>query len=325
MIRMKRAAVAISVLVACGFAAQAFAQADVARDVEALVRDVPRADSNFKDMALDPDVAKRLGFISSIAVDSKNGLTYLLQRGPDFDPVVVVDGAGHVVRSWGKGMFQTPHSVRLDPEGYVWTVDSQSSNVLKFDAAGKLLMKIEVGGQPDPTKTTGTADIAFGPEGHLFIADGYGNARILEYAPDGTKIREWGSHGTGPGQFNTPHALLRDGEFLYVADRENGRIQKFDLTGHFQAEWKGLVKPMALERATDGSFLVAIGYRNVPGQSPPWLAWVVTLDLASDRILQALEVGDDAHGMALAGNMVLTGGETGPNAAVHAFKIGTNP
>lgn len=301
--------------------APAFAQADIAAQVDALVRAVPRAASAPTDIALDPGLAGDLGFISSMAVDEADGLVYLLHRGDKRDPVVVVDRAGKLVRSWGKGLYKTPHSIRIDPEGNVWTVDSMSSDVLKFDRAGKLLLKIAVGGQPDPTKTTGTADIAFGPQGRVFIADGYGNARILEYDAHGKKAGEWGAPGDGPGQFKVPHALIVDGDALYVADRENGRIQKFDLAGTFQAEWKGLVKPMSLARAADGTLLVAIGYRNAQGKDPPWLAWIVRLDPRSGKLTGAIEVGDDAHGMAVAGGMVLAGGTTGPLAAVHAFPL----
>ena len=69
-------------------------------------------------------------------------------------------------------------------------------------------MKIEVGGQPTPCGNfCSTTDVAFAPDGHVFIADGYRNARILEYTPDGKKVSEWGTAGTGPGQFRLPHSI----------------------------------------------------------------------------------------------------------------------
>ena len=122
-------------------------------------------------------------------------------------------------------MFTNPHSVRLDPEGNVWTVDSGSSVVLKFSTQGKLLLRIEVGELPEGRRgSRGTADIAFGAGGRVFIADGYGNARVLEYDAAGRRVKQWGTAGTGPGQFNLPHGIaLRDG-VIYVADRQNGRI-----------------------------------------------------------------------------------------------------
>src|SRR5262245_8913252 len=89
------------------------------------------------------------GLVSWVASDKK-GLIYLLQRGDQADPVIVVDRTGKIVRSWGKGMYTTPHAIRIDPQGNVWTTDAASSMVYKFSPEGKLLMKIEVGGQPSP-------------------------------------------------------------------------------------------------------------------------------------------------------------------------------
>lgn len=316
-----RIATAVVFVAALALGGPVFAQAELAKQVEALVRDVPRIAAAPKDIPLDPALARDMGFISSLAVDERAGLTYLLQRGTKLDPVIVVDRAGKRVRAWGKGLFKTPHSIRLDPAGNVWTVDSMSSTVLKFSAAGEKLLEIQVGEQPDPSKVSGTSDIAFAPNGHVFIADGYGNARILEYDAAGKRRGAWGTPGTGPSQFNVPHALLLHDDVLYVADRENGRIQSFDLTGKFLREWTGLVKPMSLARAADGGLLVGIGYRNDPGKQPSWLAWVVRLDVAIGKVTNALEVGDDAHGMAFAAGQVLTGGTTGPAAAVHMFAL----
>lgn len=314
-----------AMLVGLGAAPQVLAQAEVAKQVAALVQGVPHATRTATDLALAPDLAAQMGFISSIAVDDRNGLTYLLHRGDKADPVIVVDGTGKLVRSWGRGLFKTPHSIRIDPEGNVWTVDSMSSMILKFTPAGVKLLEIAVGGQPDPSKTTGTADIAFGPNGRLFIADGYGNARILEYDASGKKVREWGSHGDGPGQFNVPHALLVEGNAIFVADRENGRVQKFDLAGKFLAQWTGLVKPMSLSLAPDGRLLVAIGYRDSSNKERPWLAWIAALDLKTGKVVSALEVEDDAHGMVVADGLLLTGGTAGSVAAIHAFKIQSLP
>jgi len=130
-----------------------------------------------------------LGMVSWVAAD-RGGLTYLLQRGDKADPVIVVDRTGKVVRSWGKGLYTMPHAIRVDPRGNVWTTDAASSMVYKFSPEGKTLMQIEVGGQPSPCPNNfcSTTDIAFAPDGNLLVSDGYRNARILEYTPDGTKV-----------------------------------------------------------------------------------------------------------------------------------------
>src|SRR6516165_10087988 len=178
------------------------------------------------------------GVVSWVASD-RNGLIYLIQRGDKLDPVIVMDGKGNVLRSWGKGMYTMPHAIRVDPQGNVWTTDAASSMVYKFTADGKKLMEINIGGQPTPCRNNfcSTTDIAFAPNGHLYISDGYANARILEYTADGKEIREWGEAGTGPGQFRLPHSIQVDENgIVYVADRENGRVERFDLQGKYLGE-----------------------------------------------------------------------------------------
>src|SRR5215208_273550 len=113
-------------------------------------------------------------------------------------PFVVVNREGRVLRSWGKGMYVMPHSIRIDPEGYVWTTDAKSSHVIKFTPDGREMMTIAVGGQPADCarEFCGTTDIAFGPNGHLYITDGYANARVLEYTADGRKAASSASTST---------------------------------------------------------------------------------------------------------------------------------
>jgi sugar lactone lactonase YvrE len=138
----------------------------------------------------------------------------------------------------GQGGVQIPHSIRIDPSGNVWTVDAGFSIVVKYSPLGEKLMTIIVGEQPETGSAfNGTTDIAFAPNGHLFITDGYGDARVLEYTPDGKRVKQWGKRGSGPEEFRLPHAIQIDEEgTTFVADRENGRIQKFNLDGKFDGE-----------------------------------------------------------------------------------------
>jgi len=195
--------------------------------------------------------AGSLGTVSSVAVDRK-GVIYVLQRGDKADPVIAINRDGQILRSWGKGMFTNAHSIRIDPEGNVWTVDAGSSMILKFTPEGRKLQEIAVGEIATGDRCAfpglcGTTDIAFGPGGRLFISDGYGNARILEYSSAGQRVKVWGSAGTGPGQFQIPHGIATDGKTLYVADRTNARIQRFDLDGRYLGEWKQFGRPYALK------------------------------------------------------------------------------
>ena len=189
--------------------------------------------------------------VSCVAVD-RRGYVYAIQRGVP-NPVVVADPSGKVVASWGEGLFKIPHTVRVDPDGNVWTVDAESSMLYKFTPRGERLLEINVGGQPTsapPRRNApgpgaplvgqfwGTTDVAFGAGGRVFVSDGYANNRILEYDATGRRVREWGTKGTGPGEFDLPHGIAAapNGD-LYIADRENGRIQWLTPDGGYRGKW----------------------------------------------------------------------------------------
>ena len=236
-----------------------------------------------------------MGMVSWVAAGN-GGLTYLLQRGQLADPIVVVDSKGRVVRSWGKGLYRTPHSIRIDPEGNVWTADAKSSNVIKYTPEGEKLLEISVGGQPPDCTGSfcGTSDVAFGPNGHVFVADGYRNARIIEYTAEGDKVREWGSAGDEPGQFRLPHSIAVDGGVIYVADRENGRIQRFNLDGEFIGMWSDYGKTFGLH-VTKGVVWIVTQQRNEPNASPGWL---MKIDSQTGELLGYVNVGG-VHGIAV--------------------------
>jgi streptogramin lyase len=228
-----------------------------------------------------PKPGWEIGMVSWVASD-KNGLIYLLQRGEKADPVIVMNRDGKVLRSWGKGLFTMPHAIRIDPRGNVWTTDAASSMVFKFSPEGQKLMEIQIGGQPTPCRNNfcSTTDVTFARNGHLFIADGYANARILEYTAAGKKVREWGTPGTGPGQFRLPHSIqIDENDILYVADRENGRIERFDTQGKYLGEWNQYGKTFGLKLDKKTIWLAAQP-RDLPNAS---LGWLIQLDRKSGK------------------------------------------
>jgi len=241
-----------------------------------------------------PVIGWQSGFVSWVAIDAK-GLIYELQRGDKADPVLVADRDGKLLRSWGKGDYQIPHSIRIDPAGNVWTVDAGSSVVIKYSPLGEKLMTIRIGEQPESAGAfKGATDIAFAPNGHLFITDGYGNARVLEYTPEGKRVKQWGKPGNGPGEFHLPHAIqIDDAGTIYVADRENGRIQKFDLDGKFLGEIPHLGRIYSLKLA--GTVLWAgMQPLNQPPTGSP--GWIVELDPKMGEIMGHLDV-PEARGL----------------------------
>ncbi|HEY7336100.1 MAG TPA: peptidyl-alpha-hydroxyglycine alpha-amidating lyase family protein [Bryobacteraceae bacterium] len=268
--------------------------ADAAGRLRTLLRETPRLSLEQIPIASRMPNAASLGTVSSVAAD-RNGTIYVLQRGDKADPVIAVDKDGHVLRSWGKGMFTVPHSVRVDPDGNIWTVDAGSSVLLKFSPEGKRLQEISVGEIATGNKCAfptlcGTTDVTFAPNGRLFISDGYGNARILEYSADGKRLNVWGSAGTGPGQFQIPHGIAVNGNTLYVADRGNARIQKFDLNGRYLGEWTHLGRPFALKIA-GGALWVATMTMEQASQNQAVRAspWVLKVDPATGQVLGQIE------------------------------------
>jgi hypothetical protein len=236
------------------------------------------------------------GTVSGTAVDSK-GMIYEIQRGEKAEPVVVLDPNGTILRSWGRGDFKIPHSIRIDPAGNVWTVDASSSTVIEYSPLGKKLMTIAVGEQPNNGNPfNGTTDVAFGPNGHIFITDGYGNARVLEYTAEGKRVNQWGKHGSAPGDFDLPHAIQITAQgIIYVADRENGRIETFDLQGNFLWEIASLGRIYSFKLA-HGALWASMG----PFDQPPGSrCWVVKLDPQSGKILGHLNVPKDRGGHSL--------------------------
>ncbi len=255
-----------------------------AADLRALIAATPRL--ALGQAALVPGLP--MGTVSSVAVGS-DGVIYILQRGDKADPVIAINRDGRVLRSWGRGMFTVPHGIRVDGDGNIWTVDAGSSMVLKFSPEGKKLAEIAVGevatGKNCAFPTLcGTTDIAFGPGGRLFISDGYGNARILEYNAAGQRVRVWGQPGSGPGQFQIPHGIATDGQVIYVADRGNARIQRFDLDGHYLGEWTHLGRPFAL-KLSGGALWISLMTLEPTGASP----WMIKVDSASGKPLGQIE------------------------------------
>ena len=265
------------------------ARAEAAAHLRAMIEASPKLPFTGTDFVVQaPNADWESGMVSWVALDAK-GTIYLLQRGEKADPVLVVNRDGKILRSWGKGLYKIPHSIRIDPQGNVWTVDAASSTVIEFSPQGEILMQIDVGGQPQNSRSqfVGTTDIAFAPNGRIFISDGYGNARILEYTSDGKRVREWGSAGTGPGQFHLPHSIVIDEDnIIYVADRENGRIQRFDLDGKFLGEFPNLGRTFSLKLA-GGALWAGIVPLSGPTSAP---GWIVKMDRHTGKILGYLEV-----------------------------------
>lgn len=186
--------------------------------------------------------------VAAVAVDSRDQI-YVFNRGEH--PMIVFDRAGNFLRSWGEGSFPRAHGLFIDAEDNLYCTDDGGHFVRKCTADGRVLLEIGVPGQPSPYMSGlpfhRCTHTALSPQGDIYVSDGYGNARVHKYSPDGRHLFSWGEPGTDPGQFNIAHNIATDAEgWVYVADRENHRVQVFDDKGRYETQWVNMHRPCAL-------------------------------------------------------------------------------
>jgi 3-oxoacyl-[acyl-carrier protein] reductase len=193
---------------------------------------------------------------AAVAVDSRDRV-FCFNRSTEH-PVVIFDRDGNFLSSWGAGMFRFPHAIRIDEQDRVWLTDEHHGQFMQFTDDGELLRTIGVKGQRSETGVpaddfTAVAwkkvthgggpfnlptDIAVLPNGEMYMTDGYGNSRVHKFSAQGDHLFSWGEPGKAPGQFNLPHGIWYDRRGrLLVADRENDRVQVFDLDGKLLTVW----------------------------------------------------------------------------------------
>ena len=234
--------------------------------------------------------------VSSVAI-SPRGNVLVLHRGAH--PLLEFDTSGALIKSWdgltiSEGKVAAipkanwapdrsrysavygpagctacgAHSVRVDPQGNIWVVDATSHVIYKLNGEGKEIMRLGTKGTSGASRTTFNlpTDVAFAPNGDLYVTDGYGGARVVKFSRDGKYLTEWGKRGAGPGEFELPHNVVVDSKGLvYVTDRENQRIQIFDANGKFLREWTGTGGVSGLAMTGDGRIVTGSVVRDLNG------------------------------------------------------------
>ena len=183
--------------------------------------------------------------------------------------MVVADRDGYIVENWSQwdSLFNRPHQVYINPydaERHVWVVERGGNGVheqiLKFTNDGsELVMRLRdpqpvlsreearANLSPGPLDFGQPAVLAFLPDGHFLLGDGYHNGRIVKYTTDGEYVSEFGSVGRGPGQFDLVHGIAVDkNSRIYVSDRMNHRVQVFTEDGEYIEEWPDIYDPVAI-------------------------------------------------------------------------------
>jgi sugar lactone lactonase YvrE len=258
-------------------------------------------DSNPNPLTMPDNI--HLGEVAGVATNSRGDIYVYTRTG---NPTITIgtaravshgggrlfqfDRNGKYVREIGQGVygFLQPQQVRVDPQDNVWVVDQMSTQVIKFDANGRVQMVLSrkpeamtvpaprltplptniptlqpeatpapprAGGPPPGPPGAGVegesfvrpTDVAWDAQGNIYVADGYGNARVAKYDRNGKWLKNWGSRGTGQGQFNIVHGIAIDAQGnVYVGDEGNKRVQVFDTEGTFKTQFTNVGAPTAL-------------------------------------------------------------------------------
>jgi DNA-binding beta-propeller fold protein YncE len=209
-----------------------------------------------------PDL--HFGEVAGVAVNSK-GHVFVFSRGNTTGPAYGATAAqllefgpdGRYLREIGKNLYawSYAHAVRIDKHDNIWAIDKGSDMIIKFNPEGRVTMvfgrKKEASDDAGPWKHVTPplpavigqfrqpTDVTWDKEESIFISDGYINSRVAKFDKNGDWVKQWGTPGSGPGEFNTPHSIASDNDGnIYVADRGNRRIQVFDHDGNVLREIK---------------------------------------------------------------------------------------
>lgn len=214
---------------------------------------------------LPPDLA--FASVASVAI-TPDGNLMVLHRGDQ--AFLEFDGDGNFIRSFGEGMFGRAHGLRYDDDGNMWVTDGGGHTAMKLNPDGEVLISLGTPGERGLwDEATGAQlfdepnDTAISSNGDLFVVQGHtrGEPRVLKFDSDGNFLMMWGSRGDGPGQFSVAHSIvIDDDDNIYVADRENQRIEIFDTDGNFIDQWTFSAMVCALYLSNDGFMYITSGF-----------------------------------------------------------------
>ena len=194
------------------------------------------------------------GQVGGVAVDSKDHIHVFTRTE---HPAMVFDRDGKFLYSWGEGIFEDAHGICIGPDDSFYLVDRQPQVAMKFSPDHKLLFTMGNRNQPSDTGYTEDSrvvthagppfhhptDAALDPNGDIYISDGYRNCRVHKFSPDGKLLFSWGEPGENNGEFRNVHSVWQHRGRVYVADRQNNRLQVFTPDGKHLETWPGYLQP----------------------------------------------------------------------------------
>lgn len=301
------------------------------------------------------------GSTSAVAIDKDGVSVWVGERcganlctGSDLDPILLFNANGDLVRSFGKGMINWPHGIFVDHEGNVWVTDGRDNRpapprgaapgaapaapppavvnghqVFKFSPTGELLMTLGApGGGREPGYFWQPNAVLVAPNGDIYVAEGHSsaataNARILKFDRTGKLLASWGKKGTGPLEFDQPHALAMDSRGrLFVADRSNDRIQILSQDGELLATWTQFSRASGLFiDAHDVLYAADSESGSIAPGRPEWKRGIRIGSARTGEVTAFIPDPVDstrntsaAEGVAVDRNGVIYGAEVGPRA-----------
>ena len=185
--------------------------------------------------------------VPGLAVDKQDNVWVFTRTNPT---VQVYAPDGRYLLGWRNDKPRAvAHGLEIDRESNVWLSDIGLHTVTKYSSDGKALLVLGTEGESgeDTRHFNAPTDVTFASNGDIFVADGYGNSRVVHFDKHGRFIESWGSLGTKPGQFSIPHAIACDSKGrLYVADRNNVRVQVFNTRGKLLDVWPDVLVPWGI-------------------------------------------------------------------------------
>lgn len=265
---MKKAAVIATILLAC---ATGFSQRP-SDPTLLIMQEGPALNYEAVPNGLTYPQGVAMGLPGDLEFDAKGHLWVISRPGAQFNtqPVVEFDENGKYIRSFGEGLFgNRPHGIHLDADGNIWISDGSAHIVVKFNPQGQVLLTLGTRGQAGVwDETAGTRllnqpnDVVMGRNGDIFLVQGHtpgamGDPRVLKFDKTGKFIKSWGGKGADPGKFQVAHGIGIDAKGLvWVADRENSRVQVFDQDGNFVRQMKYAGLPCSFLFRKDGITMV---------------------------------------------------------------------
>ena len=323
------------------------------------VNDLPNPYQTIERWAKLPD-GRTWGSTSAVGIDKDGTSIWVAERcgtnsclGSDLASIFKFDASGKLIKSFGEGLLLTPHGLYVDRDGNVWVTDCactqrgaattttappKGHQIFKFSPDGKLLLTLgSAGGARDPGFFLQPNNMLVAPDGSIFVVEGHSSAagataRVLKFSKDGKLVASWGTKGSGPDEYDQPHAIAMDSKGrLFVGDRSNNRIKILDQNGKLLDTWYQFSRPSGIWIDRDDNIYVSDSESgSVARNRPEWKRGIRIGSAKDGKVVAFIPDPNDAatntssaEGIAVDRNGVIYGAEVGQKALKRYVRKGT--